>query len=121
MPFSRGAIWAACAAPLFAVGAIVYNVYTRRTYRYFITSRRSVFCGGIIVYYTQSIPHEMTTSFEVTQSIVERAAGVSTLRIMFAGLSTPRKTEIEFKGLRDAASPAQVLAKVRLSATADKR
>jgi uncharacterized membrane protein YdbT with pleckstrin-like domain len=118
--FVSGAILAGVAMLLFATGALVYNVYTRRTYRYVITNLRTVCYGGIAVHVTQTIRHEMMTSFEVTQSIVEKMAGLSTLRILFAGLSTPRSTEIAFKGLRDVAGPAEMLATACLQSGGEK-
>ena len=102
--------------------ALIYCRYLQRTFRYYVTSQRCVFTGGIIRRIQRSIPYHKITDIEMSQNIVERVLGISTLNIFTPGTASVsdagfQKAEISFVGLKDNEKPAvsinQILRKFR--------
>ena len=94
--------------------ALVYCRYLRRTYAYYITDQRCVFKGGIIRRVQHLIPYHKVTDIEMSQNIIERVLGISTLNIFTPGTSSRgdssfQKAEISFVGLKDNESPAETI------------
>ncbi len=93
-----------------------YCVYLRRTYVYTITNRRCVFSGGILRRTVHSVPFHKITDVEMSQNIVERMLGISSLGIftpgtgsMGTGTAAGRKPEIAYVGLADNETPAEAI------------
>lgn len=95
---------------------LVYCVYLRRTYVYYVTNQRCVFRGGILRRVERSVPYHKVTDVEMSQNIVERMLGISKLSIFTPGTASvgnspfggPR-AEISFVGLKDSESPAATI------------
>ena len=89
----------------------VYCIYLRRTYRYTITNRRIIFCGGILRRVQRSVPYHKINVVEMSQTIIERMLGISSLGIYTPGTgsmgrsSSGRPPEIAFVGLTDTRTP----------------
>ncbi len=102
-----------------AMGVIfgfIYCSYLRSTYKYYITNNRCVFCGGIIRRVKRSVPYHKITDVEMSQNIIERMIGISTLNIFTPGTGSIRgtggqKAEISFVGLKDNETPAVTISK----------
>lgn len=114
--FARLATIAILFLVLFLTLALLYCKYLRRTYVYYITNRRCVFHGGIIRRVERSIPYHKVTDVEISQNIIERILGISSLRIFTPGtgsmMATPfggQRAEIEFVGLKDSQTPAEAI------------
>ena len=94
---------------------LVYCRYLRRTYVYYITNQRCVFHGGIIRRVERSVHYHKVTDVEMSQNIIERILGISTLNIFTPGTSSRgsdssfQKAEISFVGLKDNESPADTI------------
>lgn len=96
--------------------SLIYCVYLRRTYVYTITNRRCVFSGGILCRKVHSVPFHKITDVEMSQNIVERMLGISSLGIytpgtgsMGTGTAAGRKPEIAYVGLADCETPAETI------------
>ena len=94
--------------------AFIYCIYLRRTYHYYITDRRCIFRGGIIRRVQHSVPYHKITDVEMSQNIIERMLGISSLGIFTPGTgsmsgSGGRKPEIAFVGLKDNETPAEMI------------
>jgi uncharacterized membrane protein YdbT with pleckstrin-like domain len=94
---------------------LVYYEFLRRTYVYYITNQRCVFHGGIIRRVERSVYYHKITDVEMSQNIIERLLGISTLNIFTPGTSSRggnsslQKAEISFVGLKDNESPAETI------------
>ena len=93
-----------------------YAVILRSTYRYFITSQRCVFVGGIIRYRERSVPYHKITDVELSINIIERIIGMSSIRIFTPGTGSSRSwgfwgtsqaPELCFEGLLDSEAPSE--------------
>ncbi len=89
----------------------IYHVYLRRTYVYYVTNQRCIFHGGILRRVERSIPYHKITDVEMSQDIIERAIGISTLNLFTPGTASTgssggRGAEISFVGLSDNQTPA---------------
>ena len=99
----------------FFVLGMIYCEFLRRTYVYYITNQRCVFHGGIIRRIERSVHYHKVTDVEMSQHIIERILGISTLNIFTpgtssrAGESSLQKAEISFVGLKDNESPAETI------------
>ena len=99
----------------FLLLAMVYCEFLRRTYVYYITNQRCVFHGGIIRRVERSVHYHKVTDVEMSQNIIERILGISTLNIFTPGTSSRgsdssfQKAEISFVGLKDNESPADTI------------
>ena len=95
--------------------AFIYCVYLRRTYVYTITNRRCIFRGGILRRVQHSVPFHKITDVEMSQNIIERMLGISSLGIFTPGTGsmgssgTGRRPEIAFVGLKDNETPAETI------------
>ena len=101
--------------PGFLVLGMIYCEFLRRTYVYYITNQRCVFHGGIIRRIERSVHYHKVTDVEMSQHIIERILGISTLNIFTPGTSSRagdssfQKAEISFVGLKDNESPAETI------------
>ena len=93
----------------------VYCIYLRRTYIYTITNRRCIFSGGILRHVRHSVPYHKITDVEMSQNIIERMLGISSLGIYTPGTgsmgsgSGGRRPEIAYVGLKDNETPAETI------------
>lgn len=103
---------------LILVATFAYYFYLRRTYRYTITNRRCIFSGGILRRVRHSVPYHKITDVEMSQNIIERMLGISSLGIYTPGTGSMgtrgngRRPEIAYVGLKDNEAPAEVILKV---------
>jgi uncharacterized membrane protein YdbT with pleckstrin-like domain len=113
-PFAKGLAGALLAGFFFAALALLYHSYLRRTYIYYITNRRCVFRGGILRRVQHSVPYHKVTDVEMSQNIIERMLGISSLGIYTPGTGSMsqgglRKPEIACIGLKDNETPAETI------------
>lgn len=103
---------------VYIIPAFIYCVYLRRTYVYTITNRRCFFRGGILRRVQHSVPFHKITDVEMSQNILERMLGISSLGIYTPGTgsvgpnSKCRTPEIAFVGLKDNETPAEIINKI---------
>jgi uncharacterized membrane protein YdbT with pleckstrin-like domain len=113
--FIGGIAGAVIVGPGLLMLALIYCEFLRRTYVYYITNQRCVFHGGIIRRIERSVHYHKVTDVEMSQHIIERILGISTLNIFTpgtssrAGESSLQKAEISFVGLKDNESPAETI------------
>ena len=112
--FTGGIIGAAVLGVTFLMLALIYCVFLRRSYVYYVTNQRCVFHGGIIRRVERSVHYHKVTDVEMSQNIIERILGISTLNIFTPGTSSTgnsslQKAEISFVGLKDNESPADTI------------
>ncbi len=116
--FSSGGIFAALGIGcLCLLVGLIYIVYLRRTYVYYVTNQRCVFHGGILRRVERSIPYHKVTDVEMSQNIVERILGMSRLNIFTPGTASTygsypgggQRAEISFVALRDSETPANTI------------
>jgi uncharacterized membrane protein YdbT with pleckstrin-like domain len=115
-PVAGGGIIMLIAALVVLILGVVYCVYLRRTYVYYVTNQRCIFHGGILRRVERSVPYHKITDVEMSQNIIERAFGISTLKIFTPGtgsmvaspfwFSGGQRAEISFVGLKDSETPA---------------
>ncbi len=99
------------------IAVLVYCVYLRRTYVYYVTNQRCVFHGGILRRVERSVPYHKITDVEMSQNIVERILGMSRLNIFTPGTASSygsypgggQRAEISFVALRDSETPAHTI------------
>ena len=109
------AIIAIAAALCSTAIVLIYCVYLRRTYVYTITNRRCIFRGGILRRVEHSVPFHKVTDVEMSQNIIERILGISSLGIFTPGTGSMgasckgRRPEIAFVGLKDNEAPAEII------------
>lgn len=115
-PIAAGGIMALIAAPTLFILALIYCSYLRRTYVYYVTNQRCVFHGGILRRIERSIPYHKITDVEMSQNIIERIIGISSLKIFTPGtgsmVASPfggQRAEITFVGLKDNETPATTI------------
>jgi len=115
-PIAMGGIMALVIAPLLLVLGLIYCSYLRRTYTYYITNQRCIFHGGIIRRIKRSIPYHKITDVEMSQNIIERILGISSLNLFTPGtgsmMASPfggQRAEISFVGLKDNETPANTI------------
>ena len=101
-------------APVALILLFAYCICLKATYAYYITNRRCVFCGGIIHKIQRSAPYHKITDVEMSQNIIERMLGISTINIFTPGTgsiqgSGIQKAEISFTGLKDNETPAETI------------
>ena len=93
----------------------IYCIYLRRTYRYTLTNRRVIFSGGILRYVRHSVPYHKITDVEMSQNIIERMLGISSLGIYTPGTGSMssggsgRQPEIAFVGLKNNEAPSETI------------
>ncbi len=108
-----GVLWVAF---LTSIG-VVYCIYLRRTYVYYVTTQRCVFHGGILRRVERSVPYHKITDVEMSQNIIERVLGISTLNIFTPGTGSMypgspfggQRAEVSFVGLTDNEAPAATI------------
>lgn len=113
--FAAAGIMALIIAPILLILALIYCSYLRRTYVYYITNQRCIFHGGILRRTERSVPYHKITDVEMSQNIIERVLGISTLNIFTPGTGSMhrgspfggQKAEISFVGLKDNETPAE--------------
>ena len=88
--------------------SLVYNVFIRKTYVYFITNQRCIFSGGILKRVELSVSYDRITSVEKTQTIFEKMMGIASIGILTSGTASD-KPEIIFEGLRDLNTPLSTI------------
>ena len=94
--------------------SFIYCVFLRRTYVYYVTNYHCIFEGGIIRRVQHFVSYRKVTDVEISQNIIEKFLGISTLKIFTPGTSSfepsgsPR-AEIEFVGLKESATPAKTI------------
>jgi uncharacterized membrane protein YdbT with pleckstrin-like domain len=117
-PIAVGGVAAAILAAVILPVVLVYCVFLRRTYVYTVTDQRCVFHGGILRRVERSVPYHKVTDVEMSQNIVERAAGISSLNIFTPGTGSAgaalggQKAELTFAGLKDNETPATTINEV---------
>ncbi len=125
---AAAAVSAVVVALAVAILGLVYCEFLRRTYAYFVTNKRCVFCGGILRRIEHSVPYHKVTDVEVSQNIIERFLGIWRLSIFTPGTGSsagpgygPSQAEIIFVGLEDAHSPAHTISEIlsRFAATGE--
>ncbi len=110
--FIRGIVGAIIVGLGLVMLVLIYCEFLRRTYVYYITNQRCVFHGGIIRRVERSVHYHKVTDVEMSQHIIERILGISTLNIFTPGTSSRagdssfQKAEISFVGLKDNETPA---------------
>jgi uncharacterized membrane protein YdbT with pleckstrin-like domain len=116
MPIIAVAVGALVVALVALALALVYCDFLRRTYVYFVTDQRCVFHGGILQRVERSIPYHKVTDVEMSQNIVERLLGISSVKIFTPGTGSMttssfggQRAEISFVGLRDNEAPAATI------------
>jgi len=112
-PIAVGGVVALIMAPILLILSLIYCSYLRRTYAYYVTNQRCVFSGGILRKVVRSIPYHKITDVEMSQNIIERVLGISSLKIFTPGTGSMRvspfagqRAEISFVGLSDNETPA---------------
>jgi uncharacterized membrane protein YdbT with pleckstrin-like domain len=115
-PFESGFIIALIVGPVLLIVGLIYCIYLRRTYVYYVTNQRCVFHGGILRRIQRSVPYHKITDVEMSQNIIERVLGISSLKIFTPGTSSMRvspfaaqRAEIFFVGLADNEPPAATI------------
>jgi len=115
-PIAVGGVTALILAPVILFLALVYCQFLRKTYVYYVTDQRCVFHGGILRRVERSVHYHKVTDVEMSQNIVERVLGISSLRIFTPGtgsmMMSPfggQKAEIVFAGLKDNEAPAETI------------
>ncbi len=94
-------------------GSFIYCFYLKRSYGYTITTRRCIFSGGILRRVRHSVPYHKITDVEMSQNILERMLGISSLGIYTPGTgsmgnsTTGRQPEIAYVGLKDNELPSE--------------
>jgi uncharacterized membrane protein YdbT with pleckstrin-like domain len=113
-PIAMGGIMALIGAPGLFIVALIYCSYLRHTYVYYITNQRCVFHGGILRTIERSVPYHKVTDVEMSQNIIERMLGISSLKIFTPGTASMtaspfggQRAEISFVGLKDNETPAR--------------
>lgn len=102
-------------APIILILVLIYCSYLRSTYIYYVTNQRCIFHGGILRRIERSVPYHKITDVEMSQNIIERVLGISTLNIFTPGTGSMyqgspfrgQKAEISFVGLKDNETPAE--------------
>jgi len=99
--------------PVTLAASLVYCSFLRKTYTYYITNQRCVFHGGIVRRIERSVPYHKVTDVEMSQNIIERILGISSLKIFTPGTGSMnfspfggQRAEISFVGLKDNEKPA---------------
>jgi uncharacterized membrane protein YdbT with pleckstrin-like domain len=115
-PLAIGAIMALVVALVVLVLALVYCAFLRKTYLYYITNQRCIFHGGILRRIERSVHYHKITDVEMSQNILERILGISSLKIFTPGTSGVKmspfggeRAEITFVGLKDNETPAATI------------
>lgn len=115
-PFESGFIMALIVGPMLLIFGLIYCIYLRRTYVYYVTNQRCIFHGGILRRVQRSVPYHKITDVEMSQNIIERALGISSLKIFTPGTASMRvspfaaqRAEISFVGLADSEPPAATI------------
>ncbi|MCK5534187.1 PH domain-containing protein [bacterium] len=115
-PIIAGGIVAIIAIPVLLVLGLIYCRYLRQTYVYYITNQRCVFHGGIVRRVERSVPYHKITDVEMSQNIIERILGISTVKIFTPGTGSMmvspfggQRAEIAFEGLKDNETPAAAI------------
>ena len=115
-PIATGGVVAIIIAPILLILGLIYCIYLRRTYIYFVTNQRCIFHGGILRRVEHSVPYHKITDVEMSQNLIERILGISSLKIFTPGTSSMRvspfggeRAEITFVGLKDNETPARTI------------
>jgi len=100
--------------PLIFVFVYLYYKSLYKTYRYYITNKRCIFEGGILVKRKRSAPFYKITDIEVSQFILERILGLHSLKIFTPGTASSgsygfQRAEIVFEGLKDVETPYRLI------------
>lgn len=110
---ASGGTIALIVGPILLVVGLIYCIYLRGTYIYYVTNQRCIFHGGILRKVQRSVPYHKITDVEMSQNIVERILGISSLKIFTPGTASMRvspfagqRAEIFFVGLADNETPA---------------
>ena len=111
---SPGVYGACITAVVVLLAMLAYHVHLRRTYVYYITNQRCIFCGGILKRVQHSVPYHMITDVEMSQNIIERWLGISTLNLFTPGTASTSssgggRAEVSFVGLVDSETPASIV------------
>lgn len=116
LPIATGGTVAIIVAPSLFLLLLIYNIYLRRTYVYYVTNQRCVFHGGILRRVERSVPYHKITDVEMSQNIIERILGISSLKIFTPGTSSMmtspfggQRAEIAFVGLKNNEIPATTI------------
>lgn len=67
---------------------ILHTYFEMGTFRYYITTERCIFQGGILRYRERSIPYHKITDVERSRNLLERFLGLSSIRIFTPGTSS---------------------------------
>jgi len=115
-PIVTGGFAALIIAPVLLILGLIYCGYLRRTYIYYVTNQRCVFHGGILRRIERSVPYHKITDVEMSQNIIERILGISSLKIFTPGTASMKafpfggeRAEITFVGLKDNEPPARTI------------
>jgi putative membrane protein len=90
--------------------AFAYEIALLRTYAFIITNERIIIAGGILLRKMKSVPYHKITDISITQNLIERLLGISSLNVHTAGTGTNRP-EIRFFSLHNPERPQSILVK----------
>ena len=90
------------------VVAFAYQIALLRSYTFHITNERVILFGGILLRKIKNVPYHKITDVSITQNIIERMLGISTLNVHTAGTGAQRP-EIRFFGIRDPEKPQSIV------------
>lgn len=115
LPFPSGVLTSTfILLPFWFVDFFLYYRKLRRTFRYYVTTQRCLFEGGIMIRRIRSVPYHKITDIEINQNIIEHILNISSLKIFTPGTGSVgapgfEKAEIVFYGLQDAVTPANII------------
>jgi len=91
-----------------SMALLIYLFIQWKTYQYKVASDGIYFSGGVLIHRQKFIPFYKVTDLEVSQNILERLLGISSLGFQTAGAGARNKPEITFAGLVDAQGPMEI-------------
>lgn len=109
-------LWSSAVFALAFISSFLYAYFLRGTFRYYITTQRCIFVGGILRYRERSIPYHKITDVELSRNILERILGISSIRIFTPGTSSSfswgpfgsgQSPELKYEGLVESEEPTE--------------
>jgi uncharacterized membrane protein YdbT with pleckstrin-like domain len=107
-PISTGVLVVATVFVVTCLCAYAYNVFLARTFRYYVTSQRFIFAGGILRRITHAVEHRRVTDVQFSQNIVEQTLSLGSVNLSTPGTANPAPNaknrampELRLEGLPD--------------------
>ena len=100
--------------------ALLYQISLVRSYTFYITNERVILEGGILLRKIKSVPYHKITDVSISQNIIERMLGISTLNVHTAGTGM-QIPEIRFVGLGEPEAPHSIIVNELKAFKADRR